>query len=152
MTSAAKKEGKTEDFVTNPLAFVADPYLFNQKLLQGRVAQFNNASSLKQPVVFYDRGIPDVLAYMNYFKQEFDTEFTTACSNNKYDEVLLLPPWQAIYKSDNERLENFEESIEIHNHLEATYKSFGYDPKIVPEGTIEERTAYILSTLISDND
>lgn len=152
MTLAAKKQGNEEDFTTNPLAFVSDPYLFNQKLLQGRVAQFQSASSLKDPVVFYDRGIPDVLAYMNYFKQEFDKEFVLACTKNQYDQVLLLPPWQAIYKADNERLESFEQAIEIHGHLDATYKSFGYRPKIVPEGTIEQRAAFVLSSLNRDND
>ena len=152
MTSAAKKEGKKEDFITNPLAFVADPYQFNQKLLQGRVAQFHRASSLKDPVVFYDRGIPDVLAYMNYFKQEFDKDFITACTTHQYDQVLILPPWKAIYTSDEERLENFEEALEIHSHLDATYKAFGYQPELVPEGTVEERTNYILSTSITDND
>ncbi len=152
MTLEAKKQGNAEDFSTNPLTFVSDPYLFNQKLLQGRIAQFESASSLKDPVVFYDRGIPDVLAYMNYFKQEFDTDFIAACTKNLYDQVLLLPPWQAIYKSDNERLESFEQAIEIHEHLDTTYKSFGYIPKIVPEGSIEERTAYVLSILNSEND
>ena len=152
MTSAAKKEGNIENFISNPLAFVSDPYLFNQKLLRGRVQQFHHASSIKDPVVFYDRGIPDVLAYMNYFKQEFDEEFIAACTKNQYDQVLLLPPWKAIYKSDEERFESYEEALEIHTHLDATYKSFGYTPKIVPEGTIEERTSYILSTLIANND
>lgn len=152
MTSAAKKQGNSEEFITNPLTFVSDPYLFNQKLLRGRVDQFHSASTLKDPVVFYDRGIPDVLAYMDYFKQEFDEEFISACNKNLYDQVLLLPPWQAIYKSDNERLESFEQAIEIHSHLDSTYKSFGYTPKIIPEGTVEERTAYILSSVNTKDD
>ncbi|MBT8185548.1 MAG: ATP-binding protein [Eudoraea sp.] len=152
MTAAAKMEGNSEAFITNPLAFVSDPYLFNQQLLHGRIAQFRSASSLKHPVVFYDRGIPDVLAYMNYFQQEFDEEFKTACIENQYDQVLLLPPWPAIYKADNERLESFEEALEIHTHLNATYRSFGYDPQIIPEGTVEERTANILKTINSTND
>ena len=149
MTLAAKEEGNSEDFVTNPLVFVDDPFLFNQKLLRGRIIQFLEATALKEQFVFYDRGIPDVLAYMHYFKQEYDDEFVIGCNSHIYDKVLILPPWKAIYKSDNERLESFEEALEIHTHLKDTYERFGYQPIMVPEGTVEERTSYIIGELIS---
>ena len=150
MTLDAKKAENDEEFISNPLAFVADPFLFNQKLLRGRVLHFHQATSMEHPFVFYDRGIPDVLAYMNYFKQEFDEEFKTACSNHHYDKVFILHPWKEIYISDNERLESFKEAKEVHDHLDAVYKEFGYHPLTVPEGTVEERTSYILSALISN--
>ncbi|MEX0291556.1 MAG: AAA family ATPase [Flavobacteriaceae bacterium] len=150
MTLAAKKEGNSEDFVTNPLAFVEDPFLFNQQLLRGRIRQFLEATTLKQQFVFYDRGIPDVLAYMNYFNQNYDEEFVNGCIAHQYDQVLILPPWKAIYKSDNERMESFEEALEIHTHLKDTYEHFGYHPQMVPEGTVEERTSYIIGELISE--
>ena len=41
-------------------------------------------------------------------------------------------PWKAIYKTDNERFETFEEAVKIHNHLEQTYKRFGYNIIEVP--------------------
>ena len=150
MTFDAKKEGNSEEFVSNPLAFVDDPFLFNQKLLRGRISQFHKAETLQEQFVFYDRGIPDVLAYMDYFKQAFDEEFVAGCSSHKYDQVLILPPWKAIYKSDNERLESFEEAQEIHTHLNNTYKNYGYRPKMVPEGNVEERASYIIKELISE--
>jgi predicted ATPase len=148
MTLGAKKEGNSEQIISNPLAFVSDPKLFNQKLLEGRIAQFHMASDMDIPIVFYDRGIPDVLAYMNYFKQSFGDSFINSCMAYKYDDVLLLPPWEAIYISDNERLESFKEAMEINGHLEAVYKNCGYQPKSVPEGTVEERITFILNELI----
>ena len=152
MTFAEKLKGKSDEFVSNPLAFVADPFQFNQRLLRGRVTQYHKAAKLNFPFVFYDRGIPDVLAYMDYFKQEFDEEFSIACKENKYDRVILLPPWEAIYKSDNERMESFEEAREIHEHLNNTYTKYGYDPIFIPEGTVEERTTHILKALNDLND
>ncbi len=147
MTLDAKKEGNSEHFISNPLAFVPDPYSFNQELLKGRVAQFKDAVGRDRSILFYDRGIPDVLAYMNYFKQEYGDEFIKACMDYRYDEVLLLPPWKDIYISDNERLENFQEALEINGHLEEVYKSFGYHPYIIAEGTVDARISHILKVL-----
>jgi predicted ATPase len=38
--------------------FLEDPLLFSQQLLIGRQNQFNQADSLKQDLVFFDRGLP----------------------------------------------------------------------------------------------
>ncbi len=147
MTMQAKKQGNEEDFSTNPLAFVSDPYQFNQKILQGRIAHFVEGAKMKTDVIFYDRGIPDVLAYMDYFNQPYESYFEQACEKHRYDLVLIVPPWKEIYISDNERLESFEEALEIHRHLEETYSRFGYESVEVPKGTIAERTAFVLNQL-----
>jgi len=130
MTFEAKKEAEPGSFITNPLAFVSDPYLFNRQLLEGRLQHFGEAAGINHTVVFYDRGIPDVLAYMDFFRQ-----------------VILLPPWEEIYVSDNERLESFQEALQIHNYLTATYQRFGYDPVSIPVGTVRERAEHILQEL-----
>lgn len=147
MTLEAKKQGDPVHFVSNPLAFVADPDTFNQRIFEARLGHFKEGRELARRVVFFDRGIPDVLAYMDFFGQSYDPEFVAACQTHRYDKVLLLPPWKAIYTSDNERLESFEEAREIHNHLLATYERFGYAPVLVPEGSVKDRAAHILLEL-----
>jgi predicted ATPase len=145
MTLAAKqKEGQA---LVNPLAFVKDPLSFNRMLLQERIKQFEDAGQLRISPLFYDRGIPDVLAYMDYFKQGYDSEFTEPCRQFRYDLVVLLPPWEAIYQQDNERLERFEEACEIHKSLEAVYQKFGYQVETLNPGTIEERVTKLLEVL-----
>lgn len=128
MTFEAKIQESIDNNASNPLAFVQDPYKFNTILLQGRIKQFKSASKLQNQVVFYDRGIPDVLAYMNYFGQPYDDEFKSPGSDLRYDEVIILPPWEAIYCKDNERLENFSEACDIHKSLEMQYLKLGYNP------------------------
>jgi len=147
MTLDAKKEDRPEAFVTNPLAFVSDPYVFNQNLLEGRIVQYEKAAHIKAPLVFYDRGIPDILGYMDYFEQAYEAHFVAACSENRYDKVVLLPPWEDIYVSDNERMESFEEAMDIHDRLKAIYVRFGYKPLAVPMGPVEERVSFILNEL-----
>lgn len=147
LTLEAKKEGDASTHVSNPIAFVTDPKLFNTNLLNGRLEQFKQARVLEKPISFFDRGVPDVLAYMAFFNQAIDDNFFNACRINKYDHVFLLPPWEAIYTCDNERFETFDESKKIHLYLEKTYSDLGYNIIEVPFGTIQDRTEYILKTV-----
>lgn len=146
MTAKAKLEETRKAPVSNPLAFVDDPFKFNQLLLKGRLLQFKDAHKLDMSV-FFDRGMPDVLAYMDYFNQAYGIEFTETCRNNKYDLIFIMPPWEEIYISDNERLETFAEAELLHEHLIMSYKKFGYSPILVPKVTITERISFILKEL-----
>ncbi len=145
LTLEAKGEVDPSSHISNPIAFANDPLDFNTRLLNGRIEQFKQANSINKELNFFDRGIPDVLAYMDYFNQDYGDLFTKACKEYIYSTVFLLPPWKAIYKTDNERLETFEEAVKIHDHLVITYKKFGYNIIEVPFGTIEERTNYIIN-------
>lgn len=139
ITAEAQKEGIDQLFLEKPI-------LFSEKLLEARTKQFTEASSMEQ-MVFLDRGIPDVVAYMDYFNTSYPSKFTTACKEYTYDLVFLLPPWQEIYQTDSERYESFEESLKIHEFLKKTYLSFGYAPITVPIDTIEKRSDFILNNL-----
>lgn len=147
LTLEAKKNGDPDTFISNPLAFVDDPYLFNQRILEARMIHFINAQQVDREVIFYDRGIPDVLAYMRYFGQKYNDDFARICHEHRYDRVIVLPPWEEIYTTDEERFETFQEAKDIHGFLEDTYARFNYNSLVVPIGTIEERTTFILNLL-----
>lgn len=148
LTDEAKQASGKEQFTTNPLAFVDDPPAFNKRLLEGRVEQFLHAENEQASFIFFDRGIPDVLAYMDYFQQGYSEEYENACNEMRYDRIILLPPWKAIYKSDGERFESFQEAQEIHMFLMETYQRYGYDPFILPTAPITERAELILDALV----
>lgn len=140
ITLQARKDGIEQLFLTEPL-------LFSEKLLDGRIQQFEDAKCENAKVIFLDRGIPDILAYMDYIGDDYPEHFVKACEAHKYDAVFLLPPWKAIFTSDNERYENFEQSETIHSHLAETYIKYGYNLIEVPFGTVKERVNFILQTL-----
>ncbi|NMH86188.1 AAA family ATPase [Flavivirga algicola] len=140
VTLEAKKDGIDQLFLTNPL-------LFSELLLKGRRQQFLDAQKLSSEIVFFDRGLPDVLAYMDYIGDAYPQNFINTCKDSTYDIVFILKPWEAIYKSDNERYENFEQALSIHKHLLKTYQDFNYNLIDVPFDTIEKRTDFILNTL-----
>ena len=127
--------------------FLTDPLLFSELLFKGRLQQFEASNNHTAKYVFMDRGLPDVLAYMDYAKTEYPDWFNHTCKTNIYDQIFVLAPWQDIYKSDNERYENFGQAIEIHDYLLQTYKRFGYQLIDVPFGSVVSRTDFILGTL-----
>ena len=138
VTLEAQKEGIDQLFLEQPL-------LFSKKLLEGRDAQFIEAEESEGTMIFIDRGVHDVIAYMDYFNTKYDEPFISTCKNRIYEQVFLLPPWEEIYKSDNERYESFAEAEKISDYLSKTYIAYGYKPIIVPTGTVEERTDFILN-------
>ena len=127
--------------------FLKEPLLFSEMLLEGRIRQFQEAEQKDADLIFIDRGVPDVVAYMDFFGNEYPPIFKEVCKDYLYDAVFLLPPWEEIYVSDNERYETFEQATSIFSHLKQSYLAAGYFPIEVPLGTVEERTAFILDLL-----
>lgn len=140
ITLKAKKEGVDQLFLENPL-------LFSKLLLEGRIKQYQNATEEPHEIVFLDRGIPDVLAYMHYIGDECPTYFDEACKTHIYSKIFILPPWEEIYLSDEERYENFEQANLIYHFLKETYQNYGYDLIEVPKNTIDNRILFILDKI-----
>ncbi|MFK5957427.1 MAG: ATP-binding protein [Lutibacter sp.] len=140
ITLNARKNGTEQLFLTKPL-------LFSELLLEGRVNQYIESEKKDDNLVFFDRGIPDVHAYMNYISIDYPKTYLTKSNLYRYNYIFLMPPWEEIYISDNERYENFEQALAIHNHLERTYKDLNYTIIEVPKGSVNERTNFILNNL-----
>lgn len=140
VTLQAQKEGVEQLFLTKPL-------LFSEKLLEGREQQYIDADKADTDLVFFDRGIPSVHAYLRYFKTEFPSGFLEKSKQYKYTKVFQFLPWKEIYTSDNERYESFEQSVIISKFLHEAYAELGYEIIDVPFGTIEERCNFILNSL-----
>ncbi len=147
MTLEQKHLGSETEFKTNPIVSVADPLAFNQMILKARLAQYEKAITFKESIVFFDRGIPDVLAYMDCFDQVYGAEFEDAARSNPYDLIFLMPPWREIHVVDNERFESFEESLLVNTCLLNRYTALGYDVQIVPKNTVADRVDFILDFL-----
>lgn len=140
ITLEARANGTEQLFLTQPL-------LFSELLLKGREDQFVETRKFDDNLVFFDRGIPDIPAYMNYIGVDYPKIYMDKSTLYSYDVVFLMPPWEEIYISDNERYESFEQALAIHNHLERTYKELNYKIIEVPTGSVVNRTNFILDCL-----
>ncbi|MFY9242440.1 MAG: ATP-binding protein [Polaribacter sp.] len=140
VTLKAQKDGIEQLFLTEPL-------LFSELLLKGREKQFLEAQKTTENIIFFDRGIPDVHAYMNYFKTDYPTLFLEKSNQYKYDYIFHFSPWKKIHVTDNERYESFEETKIIDHFLINAYKELGYKIKNVPFGTVPDRIQFILNSI-----
>ena len=141
VTQQAQEEGIDQ-------LFLHDPLLFSRMLLEGRLEQFNKPTEPSDGEhLFYDRGLPDVTAYLRYLKTPYPAEFDQTCKDHRYDVVFLLPPWEAIYQQDNERYESFDQALKIFDHLLETYLDYGYHVQQVPPASLDKRIDFILNHL-----
>ena len=140
VTLEAKKQGIEQLFLENPL-------LFSELLLEGRKKQYQNALQEPHEIVFLDRGIPYILAYMHYIGDSYPAFFDVACRELKYSKIFILPPWEEIYVSDDARYENYEQAKLIYNHLTETYESYGYELIEVPKDSVDNRIIFILDKI-----
>ncbi|NHN25225.1 ATP-binding protein [Flavobacterium jejuense] len=127
--------------------FLEQPLLFSELLLEGRINQYKQAKKESSEIVFIDRGLPDVIAYMDFVGNSYPEAFHKACLENKYSRVFVLPPWEEIYVSDKERYESYEEAVLIHKHLEKTYNEYGYQLIEVPKDSIENRVTFLMNEI-----
>ena len=137
----------TENLKSNPIVFADDSVLFNQRLMAGRSKQYKESQQLDAEYIFFDRGLPDVLAYMDFFDQTYDETFTKACEDMPYDMVFILPPWETIFAIDGERYESYEELVQLHECLTERYTHFGNSPIVVPKDTVANRVQFIVNKL-----
>ncbi|MBM1106845.1 ATP-binding protein [Aurantibacter crassamenti] len=144
LTNEAKDLGDLASLETNPINSVADPLDFNRKLLDGRTDQYKKSKKINENLIFFDRGVPDVLAYMNFYQQELKSEFIDAAAAYQYDLVFLLPMWKEIFATDEERFESFEVGLKIQDYLRKSYTDYGHNVIEVPFDSIENRIDFIL--------
>lgn len=140
VTIEAKKEGIEQLFVTEPL-------LFSEKLLEGRIKQHRIAKAKEPSISFIDRGIPDVLAYLQFSLEEIPEKFVTASKNYRYKKIFFFPLWSEIYEQDSERYESLEQARIIEQQLLTTYLQLGYSVIEVPKDSVEKRCQFIIDHL-----
>ncbi len=118
---------------------------FSHLVFSGQLEQYKNAVAGEWN--FYDRGMPDVLAYlrkMNIYEQSLE-EGVKAYPYHPC--VFLTPPWPEIYSVDNERRENLKEMEAIHENLVQVYTDLNYEVVEMPRIDPEERIHLILHKL-----
>ncbi|MCW9708067.1 AAA family ATPase [Fodinibius salsisoli] len=123
-----------------------DKEQYKKRMLYKSVKDYEEASDQKQRISFFDRGIPDTLAYarleglaisddLRFYSQHYRSNST----------VFIFPPWQKIYRKDSERKQSFGEVIATHKMMKQVYRACGYQPVLVPKTTTVKRCNFILN-------
>ncbi|MCD8042804.1 MAG: AAA family ATPase [Tannerellaceae bacterium] len=116
---------------------------YTRKMLHASVAVYINCKNIEE-ICFFDRGIPDTLAYARLTGQE-EQEIRKITTEYKYNPaVFLFPPWQEIYQTDAERKQDFAEAVRTYEIMKDVYRECGYTIVEVPRMPVEERCDFIL--------
>ncbi len=120
-----------------------DERAFQHALLEMKLkaeAQYDPAQ-----VMFFDRGIPDSVAYYKAFNIAEDTELTSAMSQCTYKKIFLfelLP-----YKKDEGRNEDVITAQKIQQNLEKSYQDLSIPIIRVPVMSVEKRVEFVLKSI-----
>ncbi len=122
---------------------------FGKELFQRQVRQYEDLEA-SDSIVFYDRGIPDNLAYLRrdgYANLDLEAK---APNFRYHDDIFLMPPWLEIYGNDQVRWEDTELMLDIDRALREMYTGLGYNIIEVPKVQAHQRLHFILSHLKLD--
>ena len=134
------------DEIINP--FLKKPEKFSQRLFKERSGQYFDSMNIKKSkgyLVFFDRGVHDIYAYLLAIGKANET-WKKKITNFKYDFVFLVQPWIDIYKNDYQRMEPFESAKNYYTFIKKTYKITNEVIEI-PKTSVEKRADFVESYL-----
>ncbi len=112
-------------------------------MLEGSILSFHKQTPASQ-ITFCDRGTPDTLCYLRLIGHD-DSEAVTASMTYRYaQKVFLAQPWQAIYETDSERKQSFEEAVRTYKLMTKVYQECCYEIVELPLVSPTERADFIL--------
>src|SRR5262245_62054584 len=120
---------------------------FGNAILDKDIARYRETRVTDHPV-FFDRGIVDalyVLDQQHSISQRKAAEYVRSFPYNKV--VLLMPPWEEIYRTDSERDQTFSESVRVCEGLKKWYARWDYETIEVPRTPIVQRVNFVLQTV-----
>ena len=117
-----------------------------QMLIRSIESYLENKNNLS--FTFFDRGIPDTLAYSNLIRLDILPQLQEAVNKYRYNEtIFLLPPWKEIYQTDNERKQSFREAVDTYEIMKETYSKCGYNIINIPTFSIIKRVDFLLQQI-----
>ncbi|UPR59405.1 AAA family ATPase [Vibrio sp. ED004] len=127
-----------------------DKVAFRDEMVREELANYQ-AFEASEQLVFFDRSIVDSYGYSLLETLPVPESLLSSCNEIAYNaKVFIFPPWDSIFINDQERKQDFDEAIATYEKMAAAYTQFGYQLVEVPKLPVEERVAFILTSIDSD--
>ena len=120
-----------------------DEQAFQRKILEMKIEI--EKIQPKEPLTFFDRGIPDTWAYDKLYEVENNLILENAMKECWYKKIFILD--QLPYIVDYARTESKEQQDKLHEYLEEVYRMLNFEVVRVPVLPPEERLKFILGNL-----
>ena len=127
------------DYSLKGSSFKLDPIKISNEILTKRDSDYNDATNIscKNDIIFYDRGVHEITAYLRSINQSTDY-WEELLKNYKYDMVFIFPSWKEIYTKDDNRIEEYEEAMKISPFIFQIYDESSILSVEVPNFSVKE--------------
>ena len=100
----------------------------------------------REKLIFFDRGVPDSVAYYRYYGLD-PREAIEQASHNRYQHIFFLEGLPIVH--DDVRNEDADAARQIGELIYQAYGEIGYMVTRVPAVSVEERVEFILQNVAS---
>jgi predicted ATPase len=128
-----------------------EPKAFALELLRRDHAKYMSETRSTE-LVFYDRSVLESLAMLHEAAPMKETELKARVAAYEFHHaVILLPPWEAIYRTDAERDHTFDHAQRVHLQLVRWYRWCGYEVTDLPRVGVAQRVEHVLHLLAASD-
>ena len=120
-----------------------DRRAFAKQMLRHDVRSYRTAQRQSGPVLC-DRGIPDVIGYLQLEQLPISSCLLHAARSFRYHRrVFIAPPWPEIYQQDAERKQTPEIAGQTWHVMAGVYRELGYELTEIPRAPLAERVRFM---------
>ena len=118
---------------------------FMEEVFKRSVHNHQAAQTLKAPV-FFDRGIPECLAWLQLSGSSLEPHHAAAAAQYRYaPTVFVAEPWPEVYEQNAERQASFERATRSYAPTIDAYLQAGYSTCVIPKVSVQARVAFVLA-------
>jgi len=118
------------------------------ELALGRMVAQHAAASRRGGPTFFDRGLPDLIAYLTAAGLPVAPAYYRAVAEHPYQQLAFLaPPWPEIYVNDPERWHTPAEAAALYEALRSTYEALGFVVLDLPRASVAARVAFVRAAI-----
>ncbi|MCX6223605.1 MAG: AAA family ATPase, partial [Bacteroidia bacterium] len=115
---------------------------FLELVIQKRILLHRQIKGME--IGFYDRGIPDSIAYIKFQNKKVPRILSEAIETYRYNQVVFVtPPWEEIFFNDSVRWETFHQAGMLYELATEAYQEAGYSLVELPQSSLELRLELI---------
>jgi predicted ATPase len=118
-----------------------DPEAFADAAAARDIARFDQLAGEARRV-FFDRGIIDSWRANGVAPTAALVDALRARRYNR--RVFIAPPWREIYRTDDERRQDWAEAQATYGRILQNLDELGYEAVVLPKASVEERVAFVL--------
>lgn len=121
--------------------------LYKEMMFDRSISSFEeiDRTTNKKELIFFDRGFLDSICYANIIQSETSDLMKSYAESWRYNKnVFMLPPWQEIYETYNERKQDWKEAVLTFEKMSETYRNYGYEIIEIPKKSVSERADFVL--------